>query len=212
VVWVREEGPGRWTWPASTALLAGYLALAAATAAAVAVGGTHRPGIALGVTSATAFAVATRATVPVALATGAMGWLFYAGFITGRHAQLAWHGSADIQRLGILLGVAFCGAASTWVHARARTRRPRPAEPAQVWLAPVASLVDARTARRGRPVGTVPAAAEPRQRSGKELLATGPSGRARVVRSCSASRPWALLRPRTWTRTWRPVRSSGSPP
>jgi hypothetical protein len=87
VAWkVREESTGRWTWPASTALLAGYLALAAATAAAVAVGGTHRPGIALGLISATAFAVATRASVPVALATGAMGWLFYAGFITGRPA------------------------------------------------------------------------------------------------------------------------------
>jgi len=160
---VREESTGRWTWPASTALFAGYLALAAATTAAVAVGGTHRPGMALGLISVTALAVATRAAVPVAPAIGAMGWLFYAGFITGRHAQLAWHGAADIKRLGILMGVAFCGAADTWLHARARTRRPRSADRALVRLAPVASLADARAARRGRPASTVPATAEPRQ-------------------------------------------------
>jgi len=114
-------------------------------------GGTRRPGIALGFIAAAAFAIAVRTTMPVALATGAMGWLFYAGFVTGRHAQLAWHGAADIQRAGILLGVAFCGAAASWIHAWVGTRRAALAEPAPVRLAPVVSLADARC---GRHAGT----------------------------------------------------------
>jgi hypothetical protein len=119
---VREESWGRRTWPASTGLLVGFCAPAVATVAAVAVGGTHRPGIALGLMAVVACAVATRMTALVALATGAMGWLFYAGFIIGRHAQLAWHGAADAQWLGILLGAALCGAAASWIHAWTEAR------------------------------------------------------------------------------------------
>jgi hypothetical protein len=72
----RGEHPGRQTWPTATGLLVGYCSMAAATAAAVAAGGTHRPGVALGIVSLAVFAVAIRTTVPVALVTGAMGSLF----------------------------------------------------------------------------------------------------------------------------------------
>jgi hypothetical protein len=144
-----EEQAGRRTWPTSTGLLAGYCALAAATAAAVAAGGTYRPGIALGLLAVVAFAVATRTTLPVALITGATGWLFCAGFITGRHAQLAWHGAADVRRLGILLGAALCGTAASWIHVRVVTRRRATAERDPGRLAPVVSLADARAVHRG---------------------------------------------------------------
>jgi hypothetical protein len=154
---IREESSSRRTWPTSTGLLVGYSALAAAAAAAAAAGGTHRPGIALGLMAVVACTVATRMTAPVALASGAMGWLFYAGFIIGRHAQLAWHGAADAQWLGILLGAALCGVAASWIHARTGTRRPDltefgPAEFDPAWRAPVVSLVDARAARGSVPV------------------------------------------------------------
>jgi hypothetical protein len=150
---VRETDPGRQTWAASTSLLAAYCVSAATTVVAVTAGGTHRPGFALGLLAAAAFAVGLRATVPVGLAAGGMGWLFYAGFITGRHAQLAWHGTADVQRLGILAGAALCGAAASWLHARATRRQPVPAAgPDQAHRAPVVSLTDARAARRGLPL------------------------------------------------------------
>jgi hypothetical protein len=138
--------------PTSTGLLVGFCASAVATVAAVAAGGTHRPGIALGLMAIVVCVVATRMTAPVALATGAMGWLFYAGFIIGRHAQLAWHGAADAQWLGILLGAALCGAAASWVHAWTKARRSAPAEPDLAWRAPVVSLADARAAHGSVPV------------------------------------------------------------
>jgi hypothetical protein len=145
---LREEHARRQTWPTPAGLIAGYCSMAAATAVAVAAGGTHRPGVALGVVSLAVFAIATRTTVPVALATGTMGMLFYAGFITGRHAQLAWHGAADVRRLCILLGVALCGAAASWIHAWVVDRRMT-AEANRRRPAPVISLADARAARRG---------------------------------------------------------------
>jgi len=100
--------------PASKGLLAGYCAMAAATCVAVLAGGTQRTGVALGLLAVAAFVIAVRVTAPVALASGAMGWLFYSGFITGRHGDLAWHGAADVARLGILLGAALCGFALCW--------------------------------------------------------------------------------------------------
>ncbi len=145
---MQEENRGRRTWATSAGLLAAYSASATATAVAVADGGTHRPGFALGLLSLAAFAVATRTTVPVALAAAGMGWLFYAGFITGRHAQLAWHGTADIRRLGILLGAVLCGTAVSWIQARAGARRQIPAEPDLAHRAPVVvSLADAPATR-----------------------------------------------------------------
>jgi hypothetical protein len=148
MTWKLREHAGRQTWPTPAGLIAGYCSMAVATAIAVAVGGTHWPGVALGIVSLAVFAVATRTTVPVALATGAMGMLFYAGFITGRHAHLAWHGAADVRRLCILLGAALCGAAASWIHARILDRRLAAAE-ASRGPAPVISLADARAARRG---------------------------------------------------------------
>jgi hypothetical protein len=154
---LREANPGRRTWAASYGLLAAYSASAAATAVAVADGGTRRPAFALGLLALAASAVGLRATLPVALATGGMGWLFYAGFITGRHAQLAWQGTADIRRLAILTGAALCGTAASEIHARAKARQQLSAKPDLAHQAPVVvDLADARAARRRPPVALRP--------------------------------------------------------
>jgi hypothetical protein len=78
-----------------------------------------------------------------------MGTFFYAGFITGRHAQLAWHGVAGVRWLCILLGAALCGAAASWIHARVVDQRIAAAEANRGRPARVISLADARAARRG---------------------------------------------------------------
>jgi hypothetical protein len=136
---------GKSPWAPSVGLVAGYCALAAATAVAVLTGGTQRPGVALALLAVTGFAVGTRTQWWVAMASGGMGWLFYDGFIAGRHAHLAWHGGVDVQRLGLLAGVAVCGTAASWLHRLLSARAAGPLTPAT----PVTDLAEARTARRG---------------------------------------------------------------
>jgi hypothetical protein len=153
----------------STGLLAGYCGLAIATGVAIAVGGTRRPAVVLALLALTVLVLATRSTAMAALGTGAMAWLFYDGFIIGRHADLAWHGTTDLEPLALLLGAALCGIATSWLLARAsepgasepRASEPRASEPRASALgrelgqagsgraAPViVSLADARTPRR----------------------------------------------------------------
>ncbi len=112
-------------WPASYGLLADYCAMAGTTAIAVAAGATRHHGVALVLLAVAVAAIAFRATPASALATGAMGWLFYAGFITGRHADLAWRGGADIGPIAVLLGAALGGLALSWLLARPLAEAPR---------------------------------------------------------------------------------------
>jgi hypothetical protein len=140
----------------STGLLAGYWGLAAATGLAIAAGGTRRPVVALGLLALAVVTVAMRTSWPAGLGTGALGWLFYDGFFIGRHADLVWHGVADLRPLGVLLGAAAGGIAVSWARAawvRASWRHgPRrnghwagPASPRRA----VISLAEARAARLG---------------------------------------------------------------
>jgi hypothetical protein len=108
----------RRTWALPSSLLAGYGGLAAATAIAAVAGGARRPGLALAIVAAAALLLATRAKAAAAAAIGPMAWLFYAGFITGRHGDLSWHGLADLWRLAILAGSAAAGAGLSWLAAR----------------------------------------------------------------------------------------------
>jgi hypothetical protein len=126
--------PDRRARSAGYGLPAGYAVMAATTAAAVALGGTRHPGVALALLAAATFAVAMRTTAAAALGTCVIGWLFYSGFITGRHADLAWHGPADLLQLAVLAGAALCGMALSWWSARrASGRRPtRPVGPADL--------------------------------------------------------------------------------
>jgi len=52
--------------------------------------------------------------------------MFDNGFITGRHADLSWHGAADARRLAILLA-ASAAAAMLGSHIRRASQGPLPA-------------------------------------------------------------------------------------
>jgi hypothetical protein len=52
------------------------------------------------------------------------------GFFTGRHAELAWHGLADLRPLGVLLGAAAAGIALVW----ARETLPRRSWAGRSWV------------------------------------------------------------------------------
>ena len=107
----------RRTWASASGLLAGYCGLAGATGIAVAVGGARRPSLALAILAVAVLLLATRAKALAAAGLGFMAWLFYAGFIAGRHGNLAWHGSDDVWWLGVLAGSAFLGVTLSWLAA-----------------------------------------------------------------------------------------------
>jgi hypothetical protein len=139
---------GRPPRPASAGLLTGYCAVAATTALAVAAGAARRPGLGLALLGAAVLAVAVRTAASAAPGVGALGWLFYAGFITGRHADLAWHGTASLGPLAVLEGAAAAGVALSWLRGHLARRRSSSGPPARQPLAPVVSLASARAARR----------------------------------------------------------------
>jgi outer membrane protein assembly factor BamB len=58
------------------------------TGIAVAAGGTRRPAMALAILAVAALLLAARATAPAAAGLAVLAWLFYSGFIAGRHANL----------------------------------------------------------------------------------------------------------------------------
>jgi hypothetical protein len=89
--------------------LAGYCVAAAATAVAVLAGGTRHPLVALAILAFALLVAARRMTPPAALASGGMAWLYYDGFIIGRHAQLVWAGAQGAWWLLVLVAAAVCG-------------------------------------------------------------------------------------------------------
>lgn len=129
-------------WPASTALLAAYAGAAATTIVVVLADGTRHPGAALIPYAVLAAGVSVRGPVRATPATAVIAWLFYDGFITGRHAHLAWHGAADVRRTAILLAAA---GAAAMLSARARLAVSRPA------AAPGTPASHPRPGRRSRP-------------------------------------------------------------
>jgi hypothetical protein len=72
----------------AVAHLSGHLGWSLAAFAAVTVGMSCWAGLRVGLFSA------------------ACAWMFYDGFIVGRHAHLAWHGTADLARIALLVGIA----------------------------------------------------------------------------------------------------------
>jgi hypothetical protein len=90
-----------------TAASFGVYLVAAALLTAVPLG--HTAGIVA--LSAIAGMVSWWATIPGAVGIGALGWLFYAGFVTHAHGQLGVTGPKDAVVLGMLLGVALLSAA-----------------------------------------------------------------------------------------------------
>ena len=100
-----------------TGLLIGYCGMAVATGIAVAAGGTRRPAMALAILAVAVLLLAARATAPAAAGLAVMAWLFYSGFIAGRHANLTWQGMDDVWRLAVLAGSAAIGAGLSWLVA-----------------------------------------------------------------------------------------------
>jgi hypothetical protein len=119
-----HASPARHGWPVSYGLLAAHAGAAVVTAVAVLATGTRHPAAALvayGLLAAVAAAHTRPAAAPgIAL----VAWLFYNGFIIGRHAHLSWHGAADVKRLAILLAASAVG---SMLGSRIRAARPRPA-------------------------------------------------------------------------------------
>jgi K+-sensing histidine kinase KdpD len=96
---------------AAEGALAGYCVVAAATIAAVAAGGTRHPLVALVVLALAVLAAARKMTLPAGLASGVMAWLFYDGFVIGRHGDLAWTGAREAWWLLVLVAAAAFGSA-----------------------------------------------------------------------------------------------------
>jgi hypothetical protein len=111
--------------PAAGRLLGGYCVAALATAAAVAAGGTRHLALGLAIIAVAVGCAATRMGIATGVATGGVGWLCYAGFIVGRHAELVWRGSglAGWGSVATCLGAALAGGLAG--AARARTARRR---------------------------------------------------------------------------------------
>ena len=107
-IYEEQPGPPR-RWRNAEGALAGYCLVAVATAAAVAAGGNRHPLVALVVLASALLVAARRMTLPVALASAAMAWLFYDGFIAGRHADLAWTGVRETWWVLVLMAAAACG-------------------------------------------------------------------------------------------------------
>jgi hypothetical protein len=92
-------------------------------------GGTRHPLVALiGYVALTA-AVSAQAALPWAFAVGVTVWLFYDGFITGRHAVLAWS-TVDGLYLAVLIGVALLACATGYAVRHTTPGRPEPTGPA----------------------------------------------------------------------------------
>lgn len=105
--------------------LAGYGMAAVATCVAVLAGGTRHPELALVLIAGTSCAIGTEMTIVVATASGAISWLFYDGFIIGRHSDLAWHGAVTGWQAAVFLAAGAAGGlgAAAWRRARASTRQ-----------------------------------------------------------------------------------------
>ncbi len=108
-------------WPLSSALLAAYAGGGAVTVAAVVAGATRHPAAALVAYALLAGMICLGSRPLLVPAIAIIIWLFDDGFIVGRHADLTWHGAADLRRLAILLAAAAGGSA---VGALLRRRTP----------------------------------------------------------------------------------------
>jgi hypothetical protein len=108
----------------------GFVAAVSVTLVAVAAHGSGHPLWSLGALAATAAAVAAVTTLPGALATTALCWALDAGFVVGRHADLAF--TAGTARAALVLAVAALAG-----YAVASVVRQLRARPAPVMTVPV---------------------------------------------------------------------------
>jgi hypothetical protein len=93
----------------ATTLGGAYLAAPVVTAVLAATSGTHHLGADLAVYVVLAGLLAWRARWWVGLASAALLWLFYDGFLVGQHATLVWSGARDAWSAGLILAGAVAG-------------------------------------------------------------------------------------------------------
>jgi hypothetical protein len=92
------------SWPG--ACLAGYAGGAALTILLVLHDGTRCLGFDLACFGILAAAIGWWSRPAGAASAAVIAWLFFDGFLAGRHAELRWHGNADAWRLGLLVAIA----------------------------------------------------------------------------------------------------------
>ncbi len=103
--------------PASitTSLIAAFAGAIALTVVLAATGGTHRLGVDLVAYAALAAATGAWGRVPAIPLTSVMYWLFYAGFLVGRHGTVQWHGAIDGWRLAMIAAAGLGAAFVAWI-------------------------------------------------------------------------------------------------
>lgn len=91
-------------------MLAGCCGIAAATTVAVAAGGVRHHVLAIAIVACAVLTVAARLRrTQAAIASTVIGWLFFDGFIIGRHASLGWDGAREWWWLAVLASAAMGG-------------------------------------------------------------------------------------------------------
>ena len=101
-----------------------------------------------------AFSVAACDLVAAAVSAG-IAFLLFDGFVLGRAGDLAWHGNADLVRIGVLAGAALAGTTAGALRLRIEARRAQRAGERAV-----AALPRPRSAAEG---GPAPRTADRRQ-------------------------------------------------
>jgi hypothetical protein len=111
---------------AAMSMLAAFGGAVVLTCLLAATGGTHRLGPDLAAFAVLAALTAVTSRWWAVFAIAGIDWLFYAGFLVGRHGEIAWHGTIDGWRIAMILA-AGCGGALVDSVLRAatepRTRR-----------------------------------------------------------------------------------------
>jgi hypothetical protein len=97
-------------WDVSISLGLAFCGSIAVTCVLAATGGTRRLSVDLIAYAALAAAVSVRTRALPIPAVAVIAWLFYAGFLVGRHGEISWHGSIDVWRVAVIVGAAYCGA------------------------------------------------------------------------------------------------------
>lgn len=93
-------------WEPAATLGIAFGAATALTCLLAATGGTRRLEADLVMYAALAALMSLTAQWWTALAVAAMLWLFYDGFLVGRHGVLTWHGTADLKRIAVIAAAA----------------------------------------------------------------------------------------------------------
>jgi hypothetical protein len=109
-----QPRPARHIMSMTWACLVGYLGGIAVTLALAATGGTRHLSFDLAAFAVLAAVIGWWSRPVGAGCAAVIGWLFYDGFLVGRHAELRLHGMADVWRVGLVVAVAVLASAASY--------------------------------------------------------------------------------------------------